>query len=81
MKAFDKELLRSQIADRLVAMEKMFDPRCKLTFVMRAPHLGDGDIVVTADDVDAVIRALERLRGYEAIRDPLAFSPVNRENT
>ena len=67
---FDKELLRSRVADKLVAMEKMFDPRCKLTFVMRAPHLADGDMIVTSDHIDSVITALQRLRGYEEIRDP-----------
>jgi hypothetical protein len=56
-------------------MEEMFDPRCKLTFVMRAPHLPDGDMIVTADNIDAVIVALQRLRGYEEIRSPLASAP------
>lgn len=58
----EKIALRNKIADRLVDMEAMFDPRCKLTFVMRAPHLGDGDLVVTGDDIDAVIAALTRLK-------------------
>lgn len=81
MKKFDKELLRAEVADRLVEMEAMFDHRCKLTFVMRAPHLPDGDMIVTADDVDSVIRALQRLRGYEEIRSPLAVSPLPGETS
>lgn len=68
MNATGKEELRAKIADWLVAKEKMFDPRCKLTFVMRAPHLPDGDLIVTADNIDLVITALQRLRGYEEIK-------------
>lgn len=68
------EELRARIADWLVDMEPMFDSRCKLTFVMRAPHLPDGDLIVTADNVDAVITALQRLRGYEEIKSPLSAS-------
>lgn len=61
--------LRDQIADWLADLEPMFDRRCKLTFVMRAPHLADGDLIVTADDVPAVIKALERLHGYEPVEN------------
>jgi hypothetical protein len=75
MTAFDREALRDRIADWLVDMEPLFDRRCKLTFVMRAPHLPDGDLIVTADNIDAVIVALQRLRGYEEIRSPLAPAP------
>lgn len=75
MNAAGKEELRDRIADWLVSKEKMFDPRCKLTFVMRAPHLPDGDLIVTADDINAVITALQRLRGYEEIKSPLLPLP------
>lgn len=68
MDAQGKERLRAQIADWLVSKEKMFDHRCKLTFVMRAPHLPDGDLIVSADNIDSVITALQRLRGYEEIK-------------
>lgn len=64
----ERARLRNTIADRLVEMERLFDPRCKLTFVMRSPHLPDGDVVVTADDIPAVVKALERLNTYEPIR-------------
>jgi len=59
--------LRDRIADVLADMEPMFDRRCRLTFVMRAPHLPDGDLIVTGDDIPAVIKALERLKGYEPV--------------
>jgi hypothetical protein len=70
MTSAEKEQLRDQIADRLVDMESMFDKRCKLTFVMRAPHLPDGDLIVTSDDVGSVIAALQRLATYEPVTHP-----------
>jgi hypothetical protein len=63
----EKQRLRDRIADRLADMESMFDPRCKLTFVMRAPHLQDGDVIVTGDDIPSVIKAIERLGTYEPV--------------
>ena len=70
-----KEQLRSDVADRLVEMESMFDSRCKLTFVMRAPHLHDGDLIVTNDDIKKVRAALERLETYEPVVAPEAEQP------
>lgn len=64
----EKEYLRSQVADLLIDyFEPLFDARCKLTFVMRAPHLPDGDLVVTSDSVEQVIAALQRLGTYEVV--------------
>ena len=45
----------------LVDLEPLLDKRCKLTFVMRAPHHADADMVVTTDDVGEVIAAMRRL--------------------
>ncbi len=70
MTPFEKEQLRDQIADKLVDMESMFDRRCKLTFVMRSPHLPDGDVVVTSDDIGSIIAALQRLSTYEPVTHP-----------
>lgn len=67
MTVADRERLRCQIADRLAEMEPMFDARCRLTFIMRAPHLADGDVVVTSDEIQDVITALQRLAGYSVI--------------
>jgi len=64
----EKEHLRSMVADRLVAMESMFDKRCKLSLVMRAPHLPDGDLLVTNDDTASLMAALKRLSGYEEVK-------------
>lgn len=63
----EREALRDHIAVRLLAMESMFDERCKLTFVMRAPHLDDGDLVVTSDSIPDVVTALQRLQTYQEI--------------
>jgi len=75
--AAQKEDLRERIADRLVEMESMFDPRCKLSFVMRSPHLPDGDLIVTNDDPKLLIKAIERLSGYDVIAHPEAASSPN----
>lgn len=65
--ASEKQRLRAEIAARLGEMEPMFDPRCKLTFVMRSPHLPDGDVIVTSDSIPDVLRAIERLGTYEPV--------------
>ncbi len=67
MDTADKERLRRRIADHLVKMEPWFTPGYKLTFIARAPHLEDGDVLVTSDEPDAVARAVERLATYEPI--------------
>lgn len=61
-----RQALHDSIVARLDDLAPLFDQRCKLTFVMRSPHLPDGDVVVTSDDIDAVIAALERLK----MKDP-----------
>ena len=37
----------------------------KATILLRAPHLPDGDVLVTEDDLSAVQRALERASGRD----------------
>jgi hypothetical protein len=34
----------------------------KITLIVRAPDLSDGDVVVTDDDLDAAIASLQRLK-------------------
>ena len=68
MTPLEKERLRSVVADKLVEMEPLFDARCRLTFIMRAPHLSDGDLVVTNDEMSALLTALNRLAGYQPIK-------------
>lgn len=53
--------VRDIVIAALVDLEPLFDKRCKLTFVMRAPHHADADMVVTTDDVGEVIAAMRRL--------------------
>lgn len=43
----------------------------KVTLVVRAPDLSDGDVVIGNDDLDASIAAIERLKS----RDP-QFKPT-----
>jgi hypothetical protein len=70
MNAAEQEALRAYIADRLIALEALFDRRYKLTFFARAPHLADGDVVVTNDTLEAVITALMRLSLSPDIQAP-----------
>ena len=59
--------LKDRIAHHADEIAKMFkDPR--VTIVVRAPSLPDGDVVVTDDDLDAAIKAIERLKFRPAIR-------------
>lgn len=37
----------------------------KATVLLRAPHLPDGDVLVTEDDPDAIIAAIERMKGRQ----------------
>lgn len=34
----------------------------KITLVVRAPNLPDGDLVMTADDLDQAVAAIQRLK-------------------
>ena len=64
-----QEQLRSEIADIIVEyLEPICDVRCRISVVIRGPHLPDGDLVVTNDDLDHVIAALQRLKTYPAIK-------------
>lgn len=38
----------------------------KLTLVVRAPDLEDGDVVITTDNLDEAIKAIERLKASPA---------------
>lgn len=64
----------------LARLEPLFDERCLLTFVARAPHLPDGDMVVTQDDIDAVIASLTRqkARMFEMPDEGITREGLNR---
>ena len=55
--------LASKTEQHLSEMEKLFKPHCKLTLLMRNPESKDGDLLLTRDDLDEVIAAIERLKG------------------
>jgi hypothetical protein len=62
--------LQAEIADHLEAISKLFKQRPKITIVIRTPWLGpnkDGDVVISDDDFDLAIAAIQRLRDREPI--------------
>ena len=62
-KQFDSYLLHLELERHLSEMEKLFKPHCKLTLLMRNPQVADGDLLLTMDDLDEAIAAIERLKG------------------
>lgn len=69
--------LQSRIADHLEDICKLFTQRPKITIVIRTPWIeaeaegGDGDVILTDDDFDLAIKAINRLRDREPIREPI----------
>lgn len=52
--------LRGAIEPKLTAIRKLFlNP--KLTLIVRSPDLGDGDLILTEDDLDEVVKAIRKL--------------------
>lgn len=66
----ERERLLGLIADALMELEPYFDARCFLTLLVRAPHRGDGDILVTRDSDEAIIAAIQRLKGRDMMGRP-----------
>jgi hypothetical protein len=64
--------LRERIDDHLEDICKMFTQRPKITIIVRTPWLEaegkDGDVILSDDDFDLAIAAINRLRG----RPPVA---------
>jgi hypothetical protein len=50
----------------LQKLEKCFKPGIQLTLIARAPFLDDGDLILTRDNLDDVIKSIERLKTKEA---------------
>lgn len=46
----------------LATIAQMFNPPVHLTLVVRSPELPDGDMVLTDDDLDLAIGAIENLK-------------------
>jgi hypothetical protein len=67
--------LQSVIADHLEDICKLFAQRPKITIVIRTPWLEDGDVILSDDDFDLAIAAINRLRN----RPPVG-TEVNKPN-
>lgn len=52
-----------EVADALARLSRLFQPQCKLSFVMRNPHVEDGDMFVSDDDPEKVIEAIRKVAG------------------
>jgi hypothetical protein len=63
--------LRNSVADHLEAICLLFTERPKITIVIRTPWItdasGDGDVVLTDDDFDLAIAAINRLRDRQPV--------------
>jgi hypothetical protein len=59
-----------QIEPHLERIEKLLPEHYKLTLVARTEALEDGDIVITLDDLDKAMGAIDRLRKREPTVKP-----------
>lgn len=62
-----QERLGQRIAYHAREVQEMFKPGVKVTIIVRNPMLGDGDCIITEDDLDAVIGAVQRLKDRDEI--------------
>lgn len=64
--------LQANIADHLEKICKLFTQRPKITIVIRTPWLEaegkEGDVILTDDDFDLAISAINKLRAREPVR-------------
>jgi hypothetical protein len=65
------ELLHAEVSDHLEKICKLFTQRPKITIVIRTPWLADegkeGDVLLTDDDLDVAIAAINKLRNKPLI--------------
>lgn len=54
--------LQERISDHMDAILRMFKPGAAITVVVRNPGFGDADVVLSSDDLDAVIGAIQALK-------------------
>lgn len=59
----------------LEKLESLFKPECRLTLLMRTPDDPAAEIVFTKDDLEEVIKALQRFRVRDAIKASAAQCP------
>jgi hypothetical protein len=57
--------VHAEVAEHCSQIAHLFKPGARVTVLIRNPGLGDGDMVVTDDSLDAAIAALENLKGKE----------------
>ena len=58
----DRDRVYALIERHLMEIETLFKSHCKLTFLMRNPELEDGDLILTTDELDQVITAIQQLK-------------------
>ena len=63
--------MHDEISDHLDAIKALFK-NPKLTIVVRNPDLRDGDVIVTNDDLDLVIQAIEKNKARPPLFEPAA---------
>lgn len=61
----DLQLIHNYIASNLAALASTLPPEYKLTLVARHVGMADADIIVSEDDLSAVLVSIERLVGCE----------------
>lgn len=57
--------LHQKLAVHLEQISELFK-NPKITLVVRSPDLPDGDVVLTDDELDKAIAAIERLKGRDS---------------
>lgn len=69
MGAVTTDVMRQLHADLSADLERIAArfKHCRITLVVRQPDLGDGDVLLSDDDVDEAIAAIQRLRDREAV--------------
>ena len=55
-------IVSERINAHLHEIEAYFEPHCKLTLLMRNPKSDDGDAIWTNENLDDVIKAIQKLK-------------------
>jgi hypothetical protein len=57
--------VHAEVANHCGDIAELFKPGAKVSVLIRNPRLNDGDMIVTDDDMDLVIAAVQRLKEKE----------------
>lgn len=76
-------IVRLQCERSLRRLEKLFQPHCRLTLLMRNPESDDGDLLLTRDDLVEVEDAIRKFREADdicehGVKDGDYCEPCNR---